>query len=228
MKKKTIVALCVMVTALSVGALKLSQEWKHRQAIRQPEAALHASTDASTTASLDQGIAFAAMQGESSTAGSIKESSPPLSRPHVSMAQLPAETALLQRGMIDTTRIGVALKRENFAATFAAFEVDSRTDSLATQLTNAYRTSIEATLAPLMGGGLERFSCGLSLCVGSIRSTGGAELPEDWWLPLNAGEKLSVHALSQVGTELGQGNGETRFIFSTSQFNNGFYIAPSR
>lgn len=226
MKIRTVVALCAAAAALSFGALSVLQKAEHRKAVRLPEASLQASTDPSTSASLDKGMAVAAIQNELRPAGPVEDSNRPLSRSHVSLAQLPAENVLLHRGMIDSRRAGVALKRENFAGTVAAFEGDSRTDSLATQLTNAYRTSIEATLAEFKGGGLDRFSCGLSLCVGSIRSTGGAELPEEWWQQLNAGKNLSIYAFSQASTELGQGNGETRFIFSTSQANNGFYVAP--
>jgi hypothetical protein len=94
------------------------------------------------------------------------------------------------------------------------FERDARGDPLAGELTGVLRDQIEQQLATAGGPQqLVHFACGLSLCVGAVRTGVGAQWNSEWWLPV--GEFRRVFTYQEATVSLGGGDMEHRFLFST-------------
>lgn len=102
-------------------------------------------------------------------------------------------------------------------------------EPMARDLTEAYRDLIESELAstPDQPMDLDRFACGLRVCMAQFRSQGEAS---DWLARMEAllnSKQVQFYASLDYTLNLGRAGFERRLIFSTDPDSSGIRIVPS-
>ncbi|MEH6420912.1 hypothetical protein V7787_44145 [Pseudomonas sp. CGJS7] len=120
------------------------------------------------------------------------------------------ERSFLEEGRINQ-RATDALRSQRFDQLMTQFE---RENADAVELTGAYRSELRTQLDALPGSmRLDRFACGIELCMGAIRSAAGSREYRAWYAKLQGSSRLPIPALTEATVGLGEDE-EHRFLFS--------------
>lgn len=124
----------------------------------------------------------------------------------------PIESSFLDGGRINQRAVEV-LGSDRFDPLFTRFE---RENADAVELSIAYREELQGQLAKLPEAvRLERFACGMDLCMGSIRTAKGSTDYRAWYARLQASSRLPIPVLTEAVIVRGEDE-EHRILFSTN------------
>ncbi len=130
-----------------------------------------------------------------------------------SVRHLPIERELLRDGMLGERAID-ALKSSSFDAFLTRFETENAD---AAEMSAAYRDELQGQLSRLPDSlRLDRFACGVELCIGSLRARKHSEDYRSWYAKLQGTSRLPVYLLTEVAIDRGDVE-EHRLLISTSR-----------
>lgn len=159
----------------------------------------------------------------SSSSGSPARSSEPT---RSTSPYLEAESALLADGGLSVEKAGTILQSDKgFEQTIRQFDQSAATSPEAQDLTAHYKAAIARSFGG--EGSLRDFSCGLSLCVGSVRT----KSPSDYaaWSERFAKDSgAPTYSFGEMTQKIGEGDYESRFVFSTDPNANSMTAKPKR
>lgn len=133
---------------------------------------------------------------------------------------LPTEARFTRGGTLSATALATAFSSERYDRVLANLEAEAVRDPDARQQTEAYRSEIERSLAEFPGLQLGQFACGLSLCLGEVRSSDSASY-QTWADRLYQTGKPKHHSFSDFEIDLGGGRFEYRIALSIDAGVNG-------
>ena len=125
---------------------------------------------------------------------------------------LPAEASSLVSNGMSVERAASNLQARDFARRLDAMAADAASHPETQDLTAAYRSRIERQLGP--GARLAGFGCGMSLCMGAIR-TDDAHRYQAWADRFLKDDSTPSYVFTDLVVTLAAGDVEGRFLFST-------------
>lgn len=125
---------------------------------------------------------------------------------------LPVERKFIRNNELRIEAAGEALQSQKFESIARSFEIDTAKDSNALSLTDLYKQSIRKQLGST--GQLVSFSCGLSLCIGALR-TNATENYDSWTQKFFADNGTPSYSFADSIVKLAENHYEGRFMFST-------------
>lgn len=137
-------------------------------------------------------------------------------------AELPFENALLfDKTSISVDDVQALLSGKRFESKVDEIEIQVASNSDALALTGVYRDAISAQIEKnQLKASLGKIACGVSLCVGYLR--GGADAEYLRWTGIFSNDRSTPgYASAFMNVDIGSGNHEYRFVFSTDPTANG-------
>lgn len=132
----------------------------------------------------------------------------------VEQAYLPAESRLLwDEGGVSLPAIEDALGSASFQELVLEFERDQGADTETQDITGLYGAEIRRQLPE--NARLTAFSCGTSLCIGSVHTSGGNASFADWEETFAESAVAPSYTYTSIALDRGQDKHENRFVFST-------------
>lgn len=160
--------------------------------------------------------ATGSMQPDATSARERKLASPPRA-----VDRLPIENNFLHGTNVKGSAVFASLKSNQFGDVMREFERQTSRDPLAAEQTNTYERAIRQEVANAKNAmQLQDFSCGLRICMGSIRSTDQAQF-DAWFKEFMASKSLPTYVATSDTVDVGGGNYEHRFLFSIDPTSNG-------
>lgn len=132
--------------------------------------------------------------------------------PQQKRAYLASESRLLRGSAVSAASTFAALRSKRFDQIAQEFAKESASDPNAQELTDTYRASIQRDLGK--DSILSDFACGLSLCIGAIRSHGENGSYRTWSDSFFENPRLPNYNFTEFSMPLGGGDFENRFLFS--------------
>lgn len=149
--------------------------------------------------------------GTSGTSGTAAASAPPSAPPP--SPYLPAESKLLADGGLATERAATLLQSDKqFQQAARLFDQGAANNPEAHDLAAHYKAAISRDLGDKAV--LRDFSCGLSLCIGSMR-TKSADDYTAWSERFAKDTGAPTYSFMETTKKLSEGEYESRFVFST-------------
>lgn len=160
---------------------------------------------------------------ENATQGNQKHSLPldtqfPPQNPQRKRAYLAAESGLMRGSTVSAASASTTLRSKRFDQIAQEFTKESASDPNAQELTDTYKAGIQRDLG--QDSILSDFACGLSLCIGAIKSHGDGSY-RTWSDAFFENPRLPSYNFVDFSMPLGGGNFENRFLFSVDPGVNG-------
>jgi len=221
MKTKSATALALILCAVAAGFFLAGKHgflgdrfFGHAPAAA--DASGHIGATGAAAGSGDPTDAVAGVAG-SSTQTAFERNALATTRPAARAALLPWESRFLPNGQLSLAEVRKAIFDKRFDEAMRSFDAEMARDSEAQDVRDAYRSRFEGMLK---GGGateLSGLTCGLSLCVGSIRAVGadGAAQYAAWNNGLYKPGGAPTYSFIDAEIPLGANVVEHRFFFST-------------
>lgn len=130
---------------------------------------------------------------------------------------LPAERTMLHDSMVDLDSIQGHLFGESFDPLLLALKEQSARQPAAAELTDVYRTALQAALSHQESDYLKDIACGLRLCMASVGyGSDSAPVIEgvEWW-KFSEEASLPIYAHIAVDVPVNAGLAERRIVWST-------------
>lgn len=163
-------------------------------------------------------------QGEhGDSASSQQAAAHPMQHAPSATAYLEFEAAMVHGSELSFDQAMLALKGDAFDHYMGLIAQQSLRVPEAAELTEAYSLSLEESVRQTPALSLQRLSCGLSLCAGSISTGSSADAAqfEHWRRTLSLSGSTPAYSMIEVTVDGKDGRVEHRFIFSSDAGING-------
>lgn len=138
--------------------------------------------------------------------------------------RLPAESNFLHGKYVDGAATQGILQSNRFGDIMRELQKEAMHDSLAVDQTKTYQAAIQQEAAKVKSTvEIQDFACGLRICMGSMRSTDQAQF-NNWMKEFLSSNSTPKYAVTSYTGDLGGGNYEHRFLFSTDPTSNGIAV----
>lgn len=129
--------------------------------------------------------------------------------------EMPAERRYMSGANLNIDTIQSLMSGNDFSEEIQKLHSQMRGNPDALELSLFYRSAIEEQLRQFQGSRpLSEFACGVSLCMGMIRSSGDDLWYSRWWNDFATSTKTPHRVAFDSIQDLGGGSLEHRFIFS--------------
>ena len=173
-------------------------------------AGVAASTDVATSASTDATSSPTALQV--------------LRRRIADASALPVERQFLLNNQVDVPSLARQIKSEQFDLIVDQLHQQSQMDPLAHELDAIYRQAIEHQVSGDDAGlKIDRFACGLRVCIGSMRSAENTDSWSKWLTAFDLDPSTPHQVLADFTINDGAGGVSHRFLFSTDEETNAIH-----
>ncbi|MCF7751160.1 hypothetical protein KQ945_10415 [Bacillus subtilis subsp. subtilis] len=219
-----------IVWAASLAVLILASLWFFRgpSSLANPFGAGGASHDAPAAAPSRTAPSMPAHRTHEDRISATQSSAPSPRHAPGTAAYLDFESAMVQGSALSFDQAMLALKGDAFDHYMTLVAGQSLRVPEAAELTEVYSQTLEGALKENPALSLRRFSCGLSLCAGSISTRGSADEAqfEQWRRSLALTGTTPAYSMIDVTVDGKDGRIEHRFIFSSDAGINGIH-SPS-
>lgn len=127
----------------------------------------------------------------------------------------PVERRYLSGGNLNIDTLQSLLFGNDFSQEIQKLQSQMRGNPGALELSLFYRSAIDKQLRQIDGGRpISEFTCGLSICMGTIRSSGDDQWYSRWWNDFATSPETPHQIAFDSVHDLGGGSLEHRFVFS--------------
>ena len=134
------------------------------------------------------------------------------------------EASLLTDGFVNS-RATKLLEAKDFGKVVE--NLDAQNAGERNSVSDQYRAQVENTLASFDKGQVERFACGVNVCVASIIDREPGEWFGDWYENVQSAVTMRVGALTRFDVAIAGGGIEHRILFTTHPDSAGFIVDPA-